>query len=165
MSKQKKKMYSAIGYGWMGDAKVCDLGEYKVAVPANNQDGTIYIWKNDYKILEINGGSEVNIFEKVSGERNYTPIVSLQDRNKDNFYDCIFYKFKDKNGKVIGDLNDFNLDGTPNTKIYEQNESEVEIWIENEWHVQDRKNGKIGVVINDEWKEVYFNNGEWEYTK
>jgi hypothetical protein len=153
----------------MNDAKVCDLGEYKIAVPADNQDGTIYIWKSNYKILEINGGSEVNIFEKVSGEKNSTPIVSLQDRNDDNLYDCIFYKFKEENGKVSGDLNDFNLDGIPETKLYfdiaEPKKTKTKIWIENAWHIQERRNNKIGIVINGKWKEVHFNNGVWEFSK
>lgn len=167
MGDKEKNMIKAMGKGWFEQAKVCELGGYFVAVPVDNLDGSLYIWKDKYKVLEINRRDEVNIFQQVSGQLNYTPVVSLQDRDENGVYDRIYYKFRWKNGNVFGDLADFNLDGIPDMRILYlgKEKTRTEIWIEDTWYLKVEKDGKSGVYIEDQWREVKINNGLWEFIK
>ncbi len=168
LSENEKKMLNAMGGEWMKDAKVCDLGEYKVAVPLNNQNGNIFIWKEEGKVFEIRNGSEFNLFGNILGSPNITPIATLHDWNDDGYLDRIFYKFIDKYG-IEGDISDLNLDGTPELKIryidFDKNLTEAYIWLDDRWHLQERINGKIGIIIDGEWREVQLHDGNWNFSK
>ena len=74
LSEQQKKEMEVMGADWIKEARVCDLGEYMVAVPANNGGRALFIWRGEQRVLLIQEGYGVNLYEAVSGRRNESPI-------------------------------------------------------------------------------------------
>lgn len=167
LSEQDKKVMEVLGAGWMKDAKVCYLGGYMVAAPADGSKGSLYIWKDDHRVLLIQEGFGVNLYEPVSGPRNKLPIVNLQDRDKDGLFDQLSYIVFDKDGNVKVELFDLNLDGVPETKWVrvQRNKREIYAWIEEGWHRIEKREGKGSVLIEGRWREIRKEGSSWEFVK
>ena len=167
LSEQQKKEMEVLGAGWIKEAKVCNLGGYMVAAPADGSKGNLFIWKGDQRVLLIQEGFGVNIYEPVAGPRNRLPIVNLQDSDHDGLYDRLFYTVLDKDGNIKVELFDLDLDGVPETKFLHVQKDKIEFyaWIEEGWHKVEKREGKTGVSIGGGWREIRKEGARWVFVK
>src|SRR4030065_88768 len=71
LSERQKQGMEVLGGGWMAKAKVCNLGEYMVGVPADSSKGNLFILKGNQLVFLIQEGFGINIYQPVAGQRNY----------------------------------------------------------------------------------------------
>jgi hypothetical protein len=167
LSEQQKKEIEVLGAGWIKKAKVCNLGGYVVAAPADGPAGNLFIWKGDQRVLLIQEGFGVNIYEPVAGPRNRLPIVNLQDWDHDGLFDRLLYSVLDKDGSIKVELFDQDLDGVPETKVIhgQKDKTEFYAWIEEGWHKVEKKEGKPGVSIRGRWRQIRKEGARWMFVK
>jgi hypothetical protein len=167
LSEQQKKEIEVLGAGWIKKAKVCNLGGYMVAAPADGSKGNLFIWKGDQRVLLIQEGFGLNIYEPVAGPRNRLPIVNLQDWDHDGSFDRLFYTVLDKDGNIKVEVFDLDLDGVPETKFIHVQKGKIEVyaWIEEGWHKVEKREGKPGVSIGGTWKEIRKEGARWVFAK
>jgi hypothetical protein len=149
------------GAGWMQEALVCDLGHYKVAVPAKNPGAQILIWTDTHRVLFIQEGIGLIVNQPVPGPMNKFSIVNLQDRNNDGIYDCLSYDVLDQEGEIKVSVFDENLDGEPETKMVmvDKDNTNVYAWIEEGWRLVKKR----GITINGKWRKVKKLNDKWVF--
>jgi len=167
LSEQQKKEMEALGAGWIKKAKVCNIGGYMVAAPADGSKGNLFIWKGDQRMLLIQEGFGVNIYEPVIGPRNRLPIVNLQDWDHDGLFDRLFYRVLDKDANIEVELFDLDLDGVPETKFVHTQKDKIQIyaWIEERWRKVEKREGKPGVSIGRRWREIRKEGARWMFVK
>jgi hypothetical protein len=157
-----KAVLKFFGADWMKEAMVCDLGNYMVAVPAKNPGATIFIWTKTHRVLLIQDGFGLNVYQPVPGPMNKLPLVNLQDSNKDGIYDSLYYSVIDKEGddKVL--VFDRNLDGEPYMKHVKvgKDKTNVYAWIEEGWHLIEK--GPV-IIINGKRRKIKELNGKWVF--
>jgi hypothetical protein len=161
LTEAEKALLKFVGADWMKEALVCDLGNYKIAVPAKNPDSSIFIWTKTHRVLSIQNGLEINVYQPVPGPMNKLPLANLQDWNHDGIYDGLSYDVIDKEGNIKVSVVDRNLDGEPETKLVtvDKDNTNVYVWIEGGWHLAK----KGGVIINGKWRKIKTVNGKWVF--
>jgi len=167
LSEQQKKEMEALGAGWIKKAKVCNLGGYMVAAPTDGSKGNLFISKGDQRVLLIQEGFGLNIYEPVAGPRNRLPIVNLQDWDHDGLFDRLFYRVLDKDANIKVELFDLDLDGVPERKFVHVQKDKIQIyaWIEERWHKVEKREGKPGVSIRGAWREIRKEGARWMFVK
>jgi len=167
LSEQQKKEMEALGAGWIKKAKVCNLGGYMVAAPVDGSKGNLFIWKGDQRVILIQEGFGVNVYEPVAGPRNGLPVVNLQDWDHDGLFDRLFYRVLDKDGNIKVELFDLDLDGVTETKFIHVQKDKIEVhaWIEERWYKVEKREGKPGVSIRGRWREIRKEGARWMFVK
>lgn len=167
LSEQQKKAMEVLGAGWMKKAKVCNVGGYTVAAPADGSKGDLIVSEGDQRVLLIQEGFGFNIYQPVAGPRNTLPIVNLQDWDHDGLFDRLSYRVLDRDGYIKVELLDLDLDGVPETKVVhgQKDKTQFYVWIEEGWHKVEKREGKPGVPIQGQWRPIRREGARWVFVK
>jgi hypothetical protein len=118
LSEEEAAVLNSFGPSWIKKANVCVMGRYKIAVPADGVEETIFIWTDDEAYFMNEKGLGVSIYGKGPDVVTSDQLVNVQDRDKNGVYDQIKYRVFSGDGKPLMDVFDMNMDGEVDKKIY-----------------------------------------------
>lgn len=179
---------------WAREAQVYALGEYVIIAPAADPGPIIHLQRNGKPFLIVDRhppgmpglakegqvvislfrGGKVSVTDdgpsitisETANEKLENPIrVVVADFDGDGIYDRITYAAFDREGNVIADVMDFDLDEQPDFKTKRAGgKTESYAWIEERWRLIDKKDGKPGVLSEGgNWKPIERQGATWRY--
>ena len=114
---ERKAEVIAIGAGWMSNAIYCDFGTYQILAPKDNSSTEIVMFKNGKLFIMHQKGFGINLFQSY-GKSDPIPYVTVQDWDNDGIFERLDYSLVDNNGRVIGHVQDKQMDGNSKTTNY-----------------------------------------------
>lgn len=155
----------AIVAPWSYDAKVCHVGHYLVAAPADGSEAGLIVSANRHPVLMISkgaDGAEFDIFSKPDPRGDALPALSLQDRDGDGTFDFVSYATRDAAGHPTGTVTDGDLDGEADYRLL-PNGADALARMNSEWC--PLRSGKQGqeAFVNGKWGRAR-QDGKWHWT-
>lgn len=141
---------------WINSAKVCNLGNYNIAVPSDEKNNSFFIWNEKGPLLYFQNGFGLNLFRQDTNNDVSNVLLTLQDRNKNGEFDRLSYQTLNNKDEVT----DLDMDGQPDLKIRHKKEK-AQIYFNNEWYELDLRDKQQGIIKNGEFHPVEFEKGKW----
>ncbi len=164
-TKEEAKIMQLLGGDWIKKAKICNLGFYKIAVPAEGSSDTLFIWTEKGPFLIFQDGFGLNLFSEKLQDDSSKVIFTLQDQDKNGLFHKISYKTFDDKGSLSGEVADFNMDGQPDLKLSLPDNKHAQIWLNGRWYDSVSKDGQAGVYENKDFIPVKFDGVRWQLIK
>ena len=162
-SEADQRAMKFLGLGWLKNAKICRVGPYEVAAPANTNDtvgSPILILKDGKPLLHRAKGSTM-IFNPNLDKADFNhPIVNIWHSYRNDDIERLWYQtVPDEQQRYIM-VYDLDFNGQPDTKTTWQKGDIVEsyAWYKDRWHKM--KDGCI--IIEDKCFSAKFDNGQWQ---
>ena len=137
MSEEQLKVLKVAGYDWMHNAMVCQMGEFEIATPANNNG-------NDSNIIFVFRKGKPVFYRHNSGTDIFSPKLKDASLNKvmlqiwhggdNDDIERIWYQTVGKDRETMA--YDINFDGQPDYKTIYVNDDILEMyeWKNDKWH-------------------------------
>lgn len=114
-----KQIAKLIDMTWMKDAIYCDFGAYQILTPSSGKSNSIAILKNGKLFLNHENGFGINLFQSYAG-KDPVPYITIQDWDKNGIYERLDYSLIDKNGNVVGNVQDEAMSGKVKIVKYQE---------------------------------------------
>lgn len=94
-------------------------------------------------------GGGVGIFHRESG----TPMLTAGDQDGDGRIDILTYGVLDENNERVLEVIDYEADGQADVRLNFR-DGFYEIWHEDRWYRSETRDGRRGIVVEGEFREV-----------
>ena len=140
---QEIKLLEALGEGWMRNALVCQMGEFEIAIPADqegNNTNIIFVFKKGKPVFYRYDGVTSVYSPKLQDAAFDKSMVHIEHGGDNDDVKRLGYHTVGKDPKVT--IDDTNFDGQPDIKTTWKNSEIIEmcIWKKDKW--QCNKGGK-----------------------
>lgn len=146
-----------IGWTWLYQARVCDIGGFAVEVPDKQRSGTV---------IRIYKGLKPVFFETSSSSWMYAPLVGDGRGDRQSVIEMHPYDgrvtqlaYSVWKGRSRVQVRDLNFDGTPDMRVVWRGFDirRLDVWYKGHW--TSMKRGRI--LISGRWRPAHFSDGSW----
>jgi len=139
---QEIKILEAFGEGWWRNALVCQMGEFVIAIPADQEGdnaNTIFVFKKGKPVFYRHGGATYVYSPKLQDAARDKVMVLIWHGGDDDDVKRLWYQTIGKDPEVMSD--DTNFDGQPDIKATWNNSEIIEmcIWKKDKWQCKKGK--------------------------
>jgi hypothetical protein len=145
----------------IGSSQIADLGAdlntngNQAELLSVTSDGVFQVVIEKGRTGSSTGGG-VGLHHRKTG----APMLSVSDRDGDGRLDILAYGVVDEEGNAILDVVDYEADGQPDMRIHFM-EHYFEIWHVDRWYRTEIRDGRRGIVVEDEFVELRKTDNRW----
>ena len=139
-TEQEVKLLEALGEGWMINAFVCKMGDFEIAIPADQEGdntNTIFVFKKGKPVFYRHGGATYVYSPKLQDAARDKVMVHIWHGGDDDDVKRLWYNTVGKDSEIT--IYDTNFDGQPDIKTTWKNSDIIEtcIWKNDKWQCKE----------------------------